>query len=128
MNVLLTLLLNIFYGILFFAGFAVAILTAGASAATLFAACGAAAWAPAAPPQNLDLGRNAAGEPCGAARWWRDPVSVGLFDQSFAITCRSVTASRSLGTVRVLGDRARAAAVEATLDCGAPTAAVLPVL
>ena len=76
---------------------------------------------------TLSLGRNAAGEPCQATRSWSDPALNGLFDASYSITCRNVAASRSLGFVRVIASEEKgAAAVEATLSCGAPGQAALP--
>ena len=76
-------------------------------------------------PDSLALGRNAAGEPCTAARNWSDAAVTDLFDQSWSITCRNVAASRSLGTVRVFAARADRAAAEAALNCGAPVSTTL---
>lgn len=76
---------------------------------------------------TLSLGRNAAGEPCQAARDWKDPAIPGMFDESYAISCRNVAASRALGIVRVL-DVASRAAVDATISCGAASEITLPEL
>lgn len=76
---------------------------------------------------TLSLGRNAAGEPCQATRSWSDPALNGLFDASYAIGCRNVAASRSLGFVRVVASEQRGiATVESTLSCGAASPAVIP--
>jgi tetratricopeptide (TPR) repeat protein len=76
---------------------------------------------------TLSLGRNAAGEPCQATRSWSDPALHGLFDASYAIGCRNVAASRSLGFVRVIASEEKGiAAVESTLSCGAPGQVVVP--
>jgi CHAT domain len=67
---------------------------------------------------NFSVGRNAAGELCTATRASRDPAVSGLFNPSFAITCRSVAASRTQGFVRLLRDDEAVAAVESSLACG----------
>ncbi|HEX8240417.1 MAG TPA: CHAT domain-containing protein [Allosphingosinicella sp.] len=67
---------------------------------------------------NFNVGRDAAGELCTATRASRDPAVSGLFNPSFAITCRSVAASRTQGFVRLLRDDEAVAAVEASLACG----------
>ena len=75
----------------------------------------------------MGLGRNAAGEPCQATRSWSDPALNGLFDASYAINCRNVSASRSLGFVRVIASEQKGiSAVESTLSCGAASRAVVP--
>lgn len=61
-------------------------------------------------PDSIGIGRSVVGEPCNAARNWRDPAIRDPFDQSWSLTCRSVAASRPLGSVRVLGRRGNAAA------------------
>lgn len=69
---------------------------------------------------TLDVGRNAAGDPCRATRSYEDPTITGEFDASFVITCRSVTASRSVGVIRSVVDRAGGLdRAEGTLACGA---------
>lgn len=91
-----------------------------------------AAMAPAMPPAVPDgaplpdrfaLGRDATGEPCVAARNWREPRLGDVFDRAWVITCRGVTASRPQGYVlRLRRDRA------APLDpatCGAPATQVM---
>jgi CHAT domain-containing protein len=70
---------------------------------------------------SLDVGRNAQGDPCRANRTYDDATLKGEFDAGFVMTCRSVTASRSVGTIRSLVDGSGSqAAVEATLSCGQP--------
>jgi tetratricopeptide (TPR) repeat protein len=68
-------------------------------------------------PDRFELGRDARGEPCVAARSWNDTALPGYFSDSFSITCRGATASRSLGTVRAFKSDL-AEAVERTLQCG----------
>ena len=76
---------------------------------------------------TLNLGRNAAGEPCAAASTASDDALSDPFSDSFAITCRNVSASRAQGFIRVVKDSAEdLAAIEATLSCGAASAAQLP--
>lgn len=76
----------------------------------------------------LSLGRNAAGDPCTANRSFQDEALKGMFNGSFTITCRNVSASRAVGYVRVINDDASEAlaSVEATLSCGAAQPAALP--
>ena len=76
---------------------------------------------------TLSLGRNGAGEPCQAARDWRDPVVPGMFDESYAINCRNVAASRALGFVRAVETGARGP-VDSTISCGAASLVTLPKL
>ena len=90
------------------------------------AALSLSAWMPAAAapeaintlPDSLSLGRNAAGDPCTARRNWHDPAVRDQFDESWSITCRSVTASRTVGTVRVTDVKTDAAAALKALTCG----------
>jgi CHAT domain-containing protein len=74
------------------------------------------------PPARLDsfnLGSNAAGERCAAARNWSDAATPDPFSRAYAITCSSVAASRPLGSVRIVPvEPAAAAAVDAQFDCG----------
>lgn len=90
-------------------------LLSGAAAAVL-------AGCTATPPARLDsfnLGSNAAGERCAAARNWSDAATPDPFSRAYAITCSSVAASRPLGTVRIVPAEAAAiAAVDAQFDCG----------
>ena len=103
-----------------------AALAACSSSALLVSAC-ATAPVELGERETIDVGRNAAGEPCVANRSWNDDALKGMFNASFAITCRNVSASRAQGFIRVVQDDAAAmAAVEATLNCGAATAAELP--
>jgi CHAT domain-containing protein len=68
---------------------------------------------------SLDVGRNAQGDPCRANRTYDDATLKGEFDAGFVMTCRSVTASRSVGTIRSLVQGSGSLpAVEATLSCG----------
>lgn len=79
---------------------------------------------PALMASSLDLGRAAEGDPCLARRSYDDATLKGKFDASFVITCRSVTASRSVGTLRsVVQGPGAMDAIEATLSCG-PSAPV----
>ncbi len=73
------------------------------------------------PPARLDsfnLGSNAAGERCAAARNWSDAATPDPFSRAYAITCSSVAASRPLGSIRIVPSEAAAtAAVDAQFDC-----------
>ncbi len=69
-------------------------------------------------PDRFALGRDTTGEPCIAARNWREPRLGDVFDRAWIITCRGVTASRPQGYVLRLRDD-RAAPVDAK-TCGAP--------
>ena len=75
---------------------------------------------------TLSLGRNGAGEPCQAVRTWRDEAVTDMFDESYAISCRNVSASRALGFARVVGAGEGRAKVEATLRCGAARPVAVP--
>ena len=98
------------------------------SSAILLSAC-AGAPMETGMADTMSLGRNAAGEPCTATRSWSDKTVSGLFDASYAIGCRNVAASRSLGFVRVVENKAAPiAAVEATLTCGAASPVTLPAI
>ncbi|PSJ36842.1 CHAT domain-containing protein [Allosphingosinicella deserti] len=67
----------------------------------------------------VNLGRNAANEPCSATRTWNDAGTRDLFDSAYLITCRNVTASRPLGAIRIIADKPEAlAAVDALFECG----------
>ncbi len=93
-----------------------------ASAATALAGCVATP-----PPARLDsfsLGSNASGERCTAARTWNDAGAPDAFARAYAITCSSVTASRPLGSVRVVKANA-VAAVDAQFDCGTKRAVTI---
>lgn len=77
-------------------------------------------------PDRLSLGRNAAGEPCAATRSFSDPAVSDPFDSAYTITCRNVAASRPVGTIRIVDDRAEAVAkVEGNLQCSAPVGVTL---
>ena len=103
-----------------------AALAACSSSALLVSAC-ATTPVELGETETLTLGRNAAGEPCTANRSWNDAALKGMFNASFAITCRNVSASRAQGFIRVLqGDAEALQAIEATLQCGASSAQELP--
>jgi hypothetical protein len=69
-------------------------------------------------PDTVALGRNPAGELCFAERDWHDPAVPDPFARSYAITCRSVSASRPVGSVRIVPATSQATGpIEATLDC-----------
>ena len=74
---------------------------------------------------TISLGRNAAGDPCTATRNWRDAAVSDMFDQSWSLGCRNVTASRSLGTVRIVSSAADRTAAAKALDCGEARPATL---
>ena len=91
---------------------------AASSAVALCLATGATASAPER-PDTISLGRSAAGEPCAATRDWRDPAVPDPFARSYAITCRGVAASRTVGAIRIVPARQEALrAIENTLACG----------
>lgn len=69
-------------------------------------------------PDRVELGRNGAGDPCQAARYWNDPGAKDPFSISYSVTCRGATAIRHLGVVRSVS-LAEAAAINEYLDCGA---------
>jgi CHAT domain-containing protein len=70
----------------------------------------------------IDVGRDAQGDPCRATRTYDDPTLKGKFDVGFVITCRSVTASRSVGTIRSFVDAPGALdSLEASISCGQAT-------
>jgi tetratricopeptide (TPR) repeat protein len=95
------------------------------STAMLLASCAGSSFE-VAQDRSLALGRNAAGERCDANRTFDDDAVKGLFDVSYAINCRNVAASRSLGFIRAIEDKPEAVArVEATLRCGAPAPVAL---
>ncbi len=54
---------------------------------------------------SVALGTNASGESCFATRTWDDAVIKDSFSESFVLNCRTVTASRSLGFIRIVDDR-----------------------
>ncbi len=65
------------------------------------------------------LGRNTQGEACVANRVDNDAAAPDAFDQSLFITCRSASASRPLGAVRLVADTPeRLKPLEAVFDCG----------
>ena len=70
---------------------------------------------------RLALGRNAAGDPCSANRTATDSTLTSPFDFSFAIACRNVSASRSIGFLRSTPEPQTVARIEESLSCGAAT-------
>lgn len=88
-----------------------------------------AAMAPAVPrgaplPDRFALGRDTTGEPCVAARNWREQRLGDVFDRAWVITCRGVTASRPQGYVlRLRSDRAMPVDPK---TCGAPAMQAMP--
>ena len=101
-------------------------LTSGAALGLSLAACAGTAPGVQRQPESYSLGRNAAGEPCTAARNFRDAAIGSAFDFSWSISCRNVAASRSVGLVRSLDSRAAVDAVLRTLNCGDARAVELP--
>lgn len=89
--------------------------------ASLLAACASNGSLEATRADRLLLGRNAAGDPCTATRTGSDAVLGNPFDFSFAISCRNVSASRSIGFIRSTPDPKSVARIEETLSCGAPS-------
>lgn len=70
-------------------------------------------------PDVVTLGRNPSGEPCVASRNWSDPAVPDPFARAYAITCRGVTASRPVGSIRIVPATAAAMKpIDAVLDCG----------
>ncbi|HMO69633.1 MAG TPA: hypothetical protein PKE25_13455, partial [Novosphingobium sp.] len=76
-------------------------------------------------PNQIELGRNAAGNPCQATRNWKDEAVPDPFATSYSFTCRGTTANRFLGMVRNVRI-SQAPAIDATLECGADAAVTLP--
>ena len=71
-------------------------------------------------PDQLDLGRNGADNPCVATPFWKEDAFKG----SFTFTCRGATANRYLGIVRTV--RADAIKpIDDLLDCGPAMAVTL---
>ena len=90
------------------------------------ALAGCASVPPPARLETFNVGRNAAGETCLAARSWNDPGAPDAFARAYAITCSSAAANRPLGTVRVVADTPAAGeALEAQFDCAAEQAVTL---
>ena len=78
-------------------------------------------------PDQAELGRDSAGNPCLATRFWDDPAVHDPFAASYSMTCRGATASRHLGLARRVrpGD---APPLEAPLACGEAAAFTVPSL
>ncbi len=77
--------------------------------------------APTELPRLFAIGRNVNGEACTAQANLNDPgLDDRAFDRSYALNCGSATASRSVGSVRVISDSQPARdAVEKTRECAA---------
>jgi CHAT domain-containing protein len=91
---------------------------------SLLAACAQTARLP--DRKVVAIGRNTQGEACVANRVDTDTAAPDQFDQSLFITCRSASASRPLGAVRLVADTPeRMKPLEAALDCGADAPATI---
>ena len=74
----------------------------------------------------ISLGRDSTREPCTATRAWSDAATPDRFAAAYFITCRNVSASRPLGTIRLVSATAQALApIDATMICGAESAVSL---
>ena len=90
----------------------------------LLAACAQTARLP--DRKVVAIGRNTLGEACVANRVDTDAAAPDQFDQSLFITCRSASASRPLGAVRLVADTPeRMKPLEAVFDCGAEAPATI---
>lgn len=77
-------------------------------------------------PDVVSLGRNPSGEPCVASRDWSDPAVPDPFARAYTITCRGVTASRPVGSIRIVPATAAAIKpIDAVLDCGPATSVTI---
>lgn len=76
---------------------------------------------PAQLPDQLELGRNGAGNPCVATPFWKEDAFKG----SYTFTCRGASANRYLGIVRAVNASALAR-VDDLLDCGPGMAVTVP--
>jgi CHAT domain-containing protein/tetratricopeptide (TPR) repeat protein len=94
-----------------------------AIAALMLSSLGPALAQPRDLPDGFAIGRNTLGEACDAQRQDSDPSLIDqAFDKSFAISCRSAAASRSVGMIRIVENKAaNRDAIEKTLNCGAPS-------
>lgn len=72
-------------------------------------------------PDQLELGRNGAGNPCVATPFWKGDAFKG----SYTFTCRGASANRYLGIVRSVRT-ADIADVNSLLDCAPGMAVTLP--
>lgn len=92
-----------------------------------FALAGSApALAASAPlPDQAELGRDSAGDPCLASRFWQDPGATDPFAVSYSMTCRGATASRHLGIARRVTAN-ELAPINAFVDCGAAMDVTVP--
>lgn len=78
-------------------------------------------------PDVVSLGRNPSGEPCVASRDWSDPAVPDPFARAYSITCRGVTASRPVGSIRIVPTTAAAMKpIDAVLDCGPAMPMTIP--
>lgn len=76
---------------------------------------------PAELPDQLELGRNGAGNPCVATPFWKEDAFKG----SYTFTCRGPTANRYLGIVRAVRSSA-VDTIDGLLDCGPGLAVTIP--
>lgn len=76
---------------------------------------------PAELPDQLELGRNGAGNPCVATPFWKEDAFKG----SYTFTCRGASANRYLGIVRSIR-ASEIATVDGLLDCGPGMAVTVP--
>lgn len=72
-------------------------------------------------PDQIELGRNGAGNPCTATPYWKEDAFKG----SFTFTCRGALANRFLGVVRAVKS-SDMQPIDALLDCGPDMAVTLP--
>ncbi|MCX7283419.1 MAG: CHAT domain-containing protein [Novosphingobium sp.] len=72
-------------------------------------------------PDQLELGRNGAGNPCVATPFWKEDAFKG----SYTFTCRGPTANRYLGIIRSVRS-STLDAVDKLLDCGPGMAVTIP--
>lgn len=72
-------------------------------------------------PDQIELGRNGAGNPCVATPYWKE----NAFKGSFTFTCRGATANRFLGVVRAVRS-SEIMPVDDLFDCGQGMAVTLP--
>jgi len=108
--------------------FRAAVLAASCTSALLTAGC-ATQSLQRVTMDSVSVGSDAAGDACTATRTFSDRTLPGLFNASYAITCRNVSASRALGFVRVVRqDAAALRAVEGSMRCGTPRPVTVPAL
>ena len=68
----------------------------------------------------IALGRDSNREPCIATRAWNDPATPDEFAAAYFITCRNASASRPLGTIRLVQAKDEALdQIDKTMTCSA---------